>query len=131
MQNQTINDQEDVKAVLDKWLTSLDAGDLQGMLETCDPECITANERTPTTVGVDHIRDKYAPRIEAATFKSGFEIEHMAIYGDFAIVMGHFLVKMTNRKTGETGGGSGRLVLGYRRHEDGSWKMVLDMDNNA
>lgn len=126
-----MSDTDDVKAVLDKWLTSLDSGNLQGMLNTCDPECIIANENTPTTVGVDHIRAKYAPRIEAATFKSGFEIEHMAIYGDFAIIMGHFDVEMTNKASGEKGSGSGRLALGYRRHEDGSWKMVLDMDNNA
>lgn len=126
-----MSDTEDVKAVLNKWLSSLDAGDLQGMLDTCDPECIIANEKTPTTVGVDHVRGKYAPRIEAATFKSGFDIEHMAIYGDFAIIMGQFDVEMTDKNSGATGGGSGRLALGYRRHDDGSWKMILDMDNNA
>lgn len=126
-----MSDTDDVKAVLNKWLSSLDAGDLQGMLDTCDPECITANEKTPTAIGIDHIREKYGPRIEAATFKSGFEIEHMALYGDFAIIIGHFDVEMTSKATGEKGGGKGRLALGYRRHEDGSWKMVLDMDNNA
>lgn len=126
-----VQDQKNVQAVVDKWLTSLDAGDLQGMLDTCDPECITANERTPTAVGVDHIREKYAPRIEFATFNSGFTTEHMAIYGDFAFVMGHFTVETTAKETGEKGGGSGRLLLGYRRHDDGLWKMVLDMDNNA
>lgn len=126
-----MSDQDAVKAVLNQWLTSLDSGDLQGMLDTCDPEVITANQRTPTTIGIESVAAKYAPRIAAATFQSGFEIEHLAIYGDFAIIMGFFDAKTTNKKTGETGGGSGRLVLGYRRHTDGSWKMVLDMDNNA
>ena len=127
----TDQDKIDVQAVVDKWLTSLDAGDLQGMLDTCDPECITANEKTPTAIGPDHIRDKYAPRIAAATFKSGFSTEHLAIYGDFAVVMGHFTVEVTSKKDGQESGGSGRLLLGYRRHADGSWKMVVDMDNNA
>lgn len=126
-----MSDENDVKAAVDQWLTSLDAGNLQGMLDTCDPECIVANERTPTTIGIDHIATKYGPRIEAAMFKSGFDVEHTAIYGDFAIVMGHFDVEVTDKASGKIGGGSGRLALGYRRHADGSWKMVFDMDNNA
>lgn len=126
-----MTDEDKVKAAVDQWLNSLDAGNVQGMLDTCDPEVITANEKTPTAIGIDHIRNKYTPRIEAATFKSGFETEHMAIYGDFAIVMGQFDVEVTDKTSGEKGGGSGRLALAYRRHEDGSWKLILDMDNNA
>lgn len=126
-----MTDTDNVKAAVDQWLTSLDSGNLQGMLDTCDPECITANEKSPTTVGIQHISEKYTPRIDAATFKSGFDIQHMAIYGDFAMVLGHFDVEMTNKASGEKSGGLGRLALGYRRHADGSWKMVFDMDNNA
>lgn len=126
-----MNDKDAIKAMLNQWLTSLDKGDLQGMLDTCDPEVVVANQNTPTTIGIEAIREKYAPRLAAATFKSGFEIEHLAVYGDFAVLIGHFDVQMTNKESGETGGGSGRLGLNYRRHPDGSWKMILDMDNNA
>ncbi len=126
-----MSDTEDIKAAVNQWLTSLDCGNLQGMLDTCDPQCIVANEGTPTTIGVDHVRTKYAPRIEAATFKSGFDIEHMVVHGDFAIVMGNFDVEITDKTSGEQRAGGGRLALGYRRHDDGSWKMILDMDNNA
>jgi ketosteroid isomerase-like protein len=126
-----MSDQDDVKAAVDQWLVSLDSGNLQGMLDTCDPEVVTANERMPTTVGIQAVAEKYEPRIAAATFQSGFEIERTAVYGDFAMVIGIFSVKTTNKQTGETGGGSGRLALGYRRHGDGSWKLILDMDNNA
>ncbi|TQV73256.1 YybH family protein [Denitrobaculum tricleocarpae] len=126
-----MNDKDAINAALNQWLTSLDSGNLQGMLDTCDPEVVVANENTPTTIGLDAIRDKYAPRIAALRFKSGFETEHLAVYGDFAVLIGHFEAQTTNKKTGEIGGGSGRLGLIYRRHPDGSWKMLLDMDNNA
>jgi ketosteroid isomerase-like protein len=128
--NNVKNDIENVKAVVDKWLASLDSGNIEGMLDTCDAEVVVANERQPTTVGIQAIRDKYAPRIEASTFRSGFNIQHTAVYGDLALVIGHFDVEATNKKTGEKGGGSGRLAITYRRHDDGSWKMILDMDNN-
>ena len=125
-----MNDIEDVKAVLNKWLTSLDSGNLEGMLETCDENVVVANEGQPTTIGIKAIADKYAPRIEAATFNSTFDIQHIAAYGDFALVVGHFGVESTNKATGDKSGGSGRLAINYRRHNDGSWKMILDMDNN-
>ena len=125
-----MSDKDDVKAVVMKWLNSLDSGNLEAMIETCDADVIVANEHQPTTVGIQAIRDKYGPRIEAATFKSGFEFHHIQVYGDFAQIIGHFRVEMTDKTTGEKGGGSGRLALVYRRHPDGSWKMTLDMDNN-
>ena len=126
-----MNDKDAIKAALNQWLTSLDNGDLQGMLDTCDPQVVVANQDTPTTVGIDAIRDKYAPRIAAMRFKSKFEIEHLAVYGDLAVLIGEFDVETTNKETAAIGSGSGRLGLVYRRHPDGSWKMLLDMDNNA
>lgn len=125
-----MNDIDNVKAVLDQWLVGLDSGDLEKMAATCDPDVVVCNEHQPTTVGVQAIRDKYAPRIAAATFKSGFDIQHMKVYGDFALIIGHFDVEATDKASGAKKAVEGRLALNYRRHPDGSWKMVLDMDNN-
>ena len=125
-----MNDIDDVKAVLDQWLTGLDSGDLEQMAATCDPEVIVCNEHQPTTVGIQAIRDKYAPRIEAATFKSGFDTQHIKVYGDFALIIGRYDVEVTDKASGEKKFAEGRLALNYRRHPDGSWKMLLDMDNN-
>lgn len=125
-----MSDMDNVKAVLNDWMEGLDSGDLERMVKTCDPEVVVCNERQPTTVGIQAIRDKYGPRIEAATFKSVFDMEHMAIYGDLALLVGHFKVESTDKASGQMGGGEGRLVLTYRRHPDGSWKMLLDIDNN-
>ena len=121
---------DDVKHVLNEWLEGLDSGDLERMVSTCDPEVVICNENQPTTIGVQAIRDKYGPRIAAGTFKSGFTIDHLKVYGDLALIVGHFSVEFTDKATGQKGGGRGRLVMNYRRHPDGSWKMLLDIDNN-
>ena len=125
-----MNDIDKVKAALDLWMSGLDAGDLERMIATCDPEVVVCNEHQPTTVGIQAIRDKYAPRIAAATFRSGFDIQHMRVYGDLAVVVGHFDVEMTDKSSGDKKSAEGRLALNYRRHPDGSWKMLLDLDNN-
>lgn len=125
-----MSDIDDVKHVLNEWLEGLDDGDLERMIATCDPEAVICNEKQPTTVGVQAVSDKYGPRIEAGTFKSGFDIDHLKVYGDLALIVGSFSVEFTDKATGQKGGGQGRLALIYRRHPDGSWKMLLDIDNN-
>lgn len=126
-----MSDAEAVRAVIDRWMTCLDAGDLEGMLETCDPEAVVANERQPTTLGIEAIREKYGPRIAAAKTRSSFEAEHILVRGDFALAVGQFRVDATDKASGETRSAQGRLALNYVRHADGSWKMLFDMDNNV
>jgi len=125
-----MNDIGNVKVALNEWLEGLDNGDLERMVMTCDPEVVVCNEHQPTTVGVQAVRDKYGPRIEVNNFNSGFDVEHIKIYGDLAVLVGHFSVEATDKKTGQKGGGEGRLALVYRRHTDGAWKLLLDIDNN-
>ena len=126
-----MSDIEKLKAALDEWNAALDNGDIERLVATCDPEVIICNEHQPTTVGVQALHDKYAPRMEAATFKSDVEINDIKIFGDFAVMITHYDVKTTNKETAEQGGGKGRLVIGYRRDANGDWKMALDVDNNV
>lgn len=119
-----------IKGALNQWLEGLDSGNLEQMIATCDPDAVLCNQNQPTTVGVQAVRDKYEPRIKASTFVSGFDLQHIKVYGDFALAVGRFSVEATDKASGKSGGGQGRLVLGYRRHPDGSWKMLLDVDNN-
>ncbi len=125
-----MSDIQQLHKALDDWNRALDTGDLEALVASCDPEVIICNERQPTTVGVQALRDKYGPRMQAATFKSTVEVLETRVFGDFAVLVSNFNVKVTDKKTGEVGGGAGRLVIGYRRDENGAWKMALDVDNN-
>ncbi|MGG9998770.1 YybH family protein [Pseudovibrio ascidiaceicola] len=124
-----MSDDENIKSTLSEWLQGLDSGDLERMIGTVDPDAVICNDHRSTGYGIQAVRDKYAPRIEAMTFKSGFEIEHMKVFDGFAVIVGHFTVEATNKTSGEKNSGEGRLLLVYRKHNDG-WKMLVDMDNN-
>lgn len=125
-----MSDIEEVKEAINQWMDCLERGDLEGMIATCDPEAVICNERQATTVGVDAIREKYGPMISQAHLVSGYDIQHLAVYGDFALAVGHFTVDVTVKENGDKQHVDGRLILSYRRHLDGSWKMILDVDNN-
>lgn len=122
-------DLEEVKHALNEWLDGLDEGDLERMVRTVDPDVVLCNEHQQTGHGIQAVRDKYGPRIEGATFKSGYDVEHIRVYDGFALIVGHFTVETTDKATGQKGGGRGRLLLVYRKHADG-WKMLVDIDNN-
>lgn len=122
---------EEIQAAINAWNNGLDAGDIDAMVNTCHPNVITVNERQPVTVGSQAIRDKYNPRIAAAEITSGYDIEQLQVFGDTAVVSGHFYGTMKMRDTGEVRSPKGRLVLVYQRDEAGEWKMILDIDNNG
>lgn len=125
-----MNDLEQLHAAVDEWNAALDCGDIDRLVATTDPDIMICNEYQPTIIGSQGLRDKYAPRLEAFHFKSTVDIHETKVFGDFAIMILTFYVKTTDKVTGKQGGGTGRLVLGYRRDPQGAWKMVLDVDNN-
>lgn len=126
-----MNDIDQLHAALDEWNAALDGGDIDRLVATADTNMIICNERSPTTVGSNALRDKYAPLIDAFHFKSTVDVHETQIFGDFGVMVLTFNVKTTHKESGEKGGGSGRLILGYRRDAQGDWKIALDVDNNA
>jgi len=126
-----VNDIQKLHATLDEWNAALDNGDIERLLATVDPDVIICNERQPTITGAQALRNKYAPRLAAYHFESKVIVHETKIFGDFAVMVLTFEVQTKDKKSGEQGGGKGRLVLGYRRDQQGDWKMALDVDNNA
>ncbi|NET33191.1 MAG: nuclear transport factor 2 family protein [Cyanothece sp. SIO1E1] len=124
------NEIDSIHAAIDRWMTCLDSGDLENLLNCCDPEVVMANEGKPTLVGLAAMKERYAPRIEQFSMSSGFEVEHIAVYHDFAIVVGRWTVKATHKVSNQVNNASGRVLLNYRKQTDDTWKIVADIDNN-
>jgi uncharacterized protein (TIGR02246 family) len=126
-----MNMRAEIEQVINDWNSGLDSGDIEAMIKTCHPDTVTVNEGQPVTVGVQGIRDKYIPRIEAADITSGYDIETLQFFDDVAVVSGRFYGTVKDKKTGEIRSPEGRLVLVYKRDQNAEWKMILDIDNNG
>ncbi|WP_133013481.1 YybH family protein [Marinomonas flavescens] len=126
-----MNERQEIEAAISAWNSGLNNGDIEAMVATCHANTVTVNERQPVTVGIQAIRDKYIPRINAAQISSGYDIETLEFFGDVAVASGRFYGTMKMRETGEIKSPEGRLVLVYKRDDSGAWKMILDIDNNG
>lgn len=126
-----MNDTQQLHAAIDEWNAALDSGDIKRLVATADPDIIICNEHQPTTIGLQALHDKYASRLSIFNFESSVQITDTRLFNDFALLVLHYQVKTTHKQTGQRGGGSGRLVLGYRRDQHGHWKLALDVDNNG
>jgi uncharacterized protein (TIGR02246 family) len=126
-----MNERKEIEDVINAWNNGLDNGDIEAMISTCHADTVTVNENQPVTVGTQAIRDKYIPRISATEITSGYDIETLQFFGDVAVVSGRFHGTMKMRDSGEVRTPEGRLVLVYKRGDNGAWKMILDIDNNG
>jgi len=125
-------DREILEREVKRWLDALDSGDVQGLVDCCDDEMITANEYHETAFGAEYTRKKYAPMLQMFKTDSSWVTEKASIHNDIAVIIGHWDTQAKNKETGEVNGMIGRLLLVYRKDpESGKWKIWVDMDNNS
>lgn len=125
-----MNIKEQIQKEVDHWMTVLDKGNLEDLMECLHPEVLCANEKKPTSIGIPKMREKYFGVIENYETDSEFEMEHFTEFGNVAFVIGQFKTTLTDRKTKESRAAAGRLSLAYLKNENNEWKIVLDIDNN-
>ncbi len=125
-----MNIKEQIQKEVDHWMTVLDKGNLEDLMECLHPEVLCANEKKPTSIGIPKMREKYFGVIENYETDSEFEMEHFTEFGNVAFVIGQFKTTLTDRKTKESREAAGRLTLAYLKNENNEWKIVLDIDNN-
>ncbi len=124
-----MTDKEAVRAAVTRWMGSLDAGNLEGVLACCHDEIVMANGGSPTATGITTMRERYAPRIENYEITSGWDEEVLIVQGDTAIVVGRYTVAMRPKAGGDTQNIKGRVALTYVRSSSGGWVILADVDN--
>jgi len=125
-----MNDIENIKHELSEWIQGLDEGNLERIVASCDENLVICNEWSAISHWHEAVRKKYGPLIENFDIISKFDIQHIDVQGDMAILVGHFINDLTEKSSGQKRGWEWRLIIVYRRQNDGSWKMILDVDNN-
>jgi len=106
------------------------AGDVDGLMKHYAVDAIQMPPGAPTIYGADKIRESWEAYfaefevLEAASF-----IDDVVVTGDRAFAYGHYTSTARRKADGTIYYESGRFAESDRRHEDGSWIMMVEIWN--
>lgn len=119
-QENTMQDQNEVLAVIDVMTGAFGKGDIATVLSTYAPEAVVIGESGKPLTGASDLRAMFAGYVEAGVAFT-YGAHEVVIAGDTAL----HLMKWTAPEPG--GKASSALsVAVLRRQPDGAWKMVID-----
>ena len=120
-----------VRKNLEAWLIAFNAKDLKTLFTLYDRESLYANAAAPLMRGVDQIRPWYEQAVGNVAGTLLHKEEAAAQDGNLAMILGaYYFQPPADSEPSAEEPLTGRVVLIYRRNEEGAWKLFFDMDNS-
>ncbi len=128
-----IQDENEIAKVRDNlsnWLAAFNAKDLDKLFSLYDPDSVYANAGASLMRGVEQIRPWYEQALANMQGKLLYKEEAAVQEGSLAMLLGAYYFQPPAGVTPpEDAHLTGRVALVYRRHQQGEWKLLFDMDN--
>lgn len=120
-----------VRQNLAGWVSAFNDKNADALFDFYDPESIYANATAPLMRGIAEIRPWYEKAFKMISGDLLYREEDHFIAGDIAALIGAYYFKPHAGITLPEGLiPTGRVVLIYRRNDQGDWKLLFDMDNS-
>jgi len=123
----TLTDQAAVRNALGAWLQAFEARDLDALIDLYAEDSLYANAASPLMRGSAEIKPWFAGAFEAVDGRMEVLEEACSVHGDTALLIGKYFLRPNSRPP--QAGDAGRVALVFKRHADGTWKILFDMDN--
>jgi uncharacterized protein (TIGR02246 family) len=124
----------DEKAISDgevAWVVDWNSKDIEKIVSHYADDAIFMEPAIPAMKGKEAIRLGLRVFLEDKNFNITFTPTRVETSkaGDLAYSHGTYAAKMTDPKTNKPVSETGKYVCVYRKHNDGSWKSILDINN--
>lgn len=119
--------ESEVRQALERWHQAFNAKDAKTLATLYDPEVLYASNFAPLKRGIEDVVGSFASGFPTQTGFLLFREEALIVESNMALVVGKFYFQPTLKEDEE--GPTGRVTLVYRRHADGRWLLLYDMDN--
>jgi len=119
---------DEIRKACQDWVDAFNAHDIDLLMSQYDPESTYSTSNGPRKASIPVIRQGF---IEHFMIKPKVSVnEEQVIAGrDVGYYTGNFLMNGINPETNEEMSERGRVVVIFRKSENGAWKLVFDMDN--
>jgi len=118
----------EVRNALNEWLVAFNNNDIEALMAVYDPEIVYANSNKPIEIGIPVVKKGFVSSF-AIQPKVFFKEEQAIAVEGLGYIAGQFRISGVNPEDGSAIGESGRVVVVFKKNEDGDWKLVFDMDN--
>ncbi len=118
-----------VRENLETWLKAFNNKDIDSLFTLYDPESLYANAGAPMRRGIKEIKPGYEKMFASIKGTLLFQEEYAFQDGRLAFLVGkYFFQPLEGQQPSDND--AGRVVLVYRKSENGEWLLLFDMDNS-
>jgi uncharacterized protein (TIGR02246 family) len=123
-------DQAAIRAASAAWSQASTAKDLDKTISFYADDALQLPEKAPAAKGKENIRKNWAPLLAAPGAGLSFQTTTVEIArsGELAYETGTYDL-VTTDKQGKSSDEEGKYVVVWKKQNDGSWKVVVDIDN--
>jgi ketosteroid isomerase-like protein len=122
--NEMTKDQQDVMTVIQKMTSSFEAGDIDAVMQTYEPNQSIAFE-PGQTVSDEAVARQIFTQFNAMSPTFSYSGHEVIVEGDIAVHIAPWKMNGTG-PDGKVVEGAGLSIAVLRRQADGNWKMVID-----
>ena len=120
--------EDEIRAADQAWLEAFAACDLERSLAFCADDCAVMPEHAPAAHGLEAIREVFC-----GWFKPGLKIrwtpDRVEASGELGCSSGTYEMSFKD-PSGRTVSDRGKYVVVWKKHPNGSWKVVRDISNS-
>lgn len=128
-----VQDQDELAKVrgnLEDWLKAFNAKDIEALFTLYDPDSIYANAGSALMRGIEQIKPWYVEALSNTQGTLLYKEESALQDGNLAMLLGAYYFQPPDKVRPPVDAHlTGRVVLIYRRNQNGEWKLLFDMDN--
>jgi len=125
------DDVDAIKAAAQDWIVAFKAGDIDALMRLYAPDAFVALHGQPAMRGKTAIRDYFAPKLGTAQVEFLLKFEDIQVHGDMAHLVSQYWYQSVPNEGGDPLRDAGRSALIYKKAEDGSWLIYLDIDQQT
>ena len=127
---QQIRDEGGVRAAMQAWLAAYNAGDIEALIALYDEDIFYANNGSTAIRDITGIQKGFGPALTSHNTNVDFREEQLIVGGEHGYIIGLYQITGTEpeNKNLEV---YGRVMLVFRKDDEGAWKLIVDFDNTT
>jgi uncharacterized protein (TIGR02246 family) len=119
-------DEEEIRNLLETWLSATRAGDVERVLGLMTPDVVFLVPGQPAMIGRAAFETVLRGMLATHAIESSSEIEEIAVAGDMAYSRTRLSVTVTSKHGGTPLQRSGHTLSILRKGDDGRWRLARD-----